>query len=675
MAITLKVYDNGDHACLVWCPVDDQQIPNCWGFAVRRIKNGAEDFLVNTTGFDPDEAGPKPSTEWPIQRFLWWDYDVKLNDSVQYSVIPLLGQKLAPADTSICSPLTPPMKISGQSTASLSAFFNRGIIATQWVTKALDKVSGGQGKRSTLTELVEKPGNPLRDALGGLLKKRVLELLQEAKAEGGSIFSALYELNDPELFDALKDLGASANLILANGAFGKTSKDENADIRHRLQTETEVKVYDRMVSQGHFAHNKYVVFCDSAGKPKRVLTGSTNWTINGLCAQANNGLVIDDAQVADAYFQEWQRLHSAGNGFPQALVSANSQQKTFTVDGNPLTVWFAPTDQAEDLEHARRLINQARHGVLFLFFNPGAFQEDPNHWTLLQSILNRHQGGDNPYFDPSLYIRGVVNQEIAGLTEPPPPGQTQLHDRDLDPSSPVHPVALFTGGKTPPLRLDKDVLVPKAIQQQYARWEPELLGKGMVLIHSKVVVIDPFGEHPVVITGSHNLGFKASTKNDDNMVIIEGNAALAAAYAINIIAIYQTYRWRHYLLNTGDPNKKWRGLAQDDKWQNGHLVGDSLAELDFWLGRNQPGPGPSPAQANTAVTHGSRVPPATNGAPTESDPISEANSKSHAGGRKKVATPAHNSAVKKKSVKKKSAKPSRNAKKKATKKKPKKTKK
>jgi phosphatidylserine/phosphatidylglycerophosphate/cardiolipin synthase-like enzyme len=74
-----------------------------------------------------------------------------------------------------------------------------------------------------------------------------------------------------------------------------------------------------------------------------------------------------------------------------------------------------------------------------------------------------------------------------------------------------------------------------------ATWDSEVMNQG-VHVHSKVVVIDPFGKKPVVITGSHNLGYKASTKNDDNMMIMEGNAPLAAAYAINIIAIYQAYR-------------------------------------------------------------------------------------------------------------------------------------
>ena len=45
MAIELKVYDNGDHTCLVWLPPAGKPIANCRGFAVRRTKNGAEDFL------------------------------------------------------------------------------------------------------------------------------------------------------------------------------------------------------------------------------------------------------------------------------------------------------------------------------------------------------------------------------------------------------------------------------------------------------------------------------------------------------------------------------------------------------------------------------------------------------------------------------------------------------
>ncbi len=382
---------------------------------------------------------------------------------------------------------------------------------------------------------------------------------------------------------------------------------------------TKVRVFDRIVSSGHFAHDKFVVVCDANRKPLKVLTGSTNWTITGLCTQANNGLIIDDPAVAQDFLDAWDRIHAAGNGYPPSLAAANSTAKTFTVDGCKVTPWFVPTQNAEDLDYARKLINGAKEGILFLFFNPGTFQPDdqPEKWTLLQNVLNRHHEENNAYYDPNLYIKGVVNQEIPYLTEdqaPPAKGKKPTAG-GLDPTTPAHSVALYSGGIEPPARLTHDVLVPANIKTNFAGWEKELLNAG-VHVHSKVIVLDPFGENPVVMTGSHNLGFKASSKNDDNLVIIEGNAPLAVAYAVNIIATFQSYRWNSYVESHRQDPKVWHGLEDNDAWQTGHLTGDPLAEIQFWLGKEEAavaavaaaGPGSS-----ATVTH-SPAAPGTHGA-------------------------------------------------------------
>ena len=112
------------------------------------------------------------------------------------------------------------------------------------------------------------------------------------------------------------------------------------------------------------------------------------------------------------------------------------------------------------------------------------------------------------------------------------------------------------------------------------------------------------------MTGSHNLGYKASTENDDNLMIVEGNAPLAAAYAANIIAIYQAYRWNAYVEAHRQDPKVWHGLTDNDLWQDGYLQGDELAELHFWLGMSSAGtgqpaaiqsPGILPARTATAT--------------------------------------------------------------------------
>ncbi len=610
MTIELKVYDNGDHTCLVWLPANAQPIPNCRGFSIHRTLKPAaggaarDEYLHGFVGFS-DHDKPDPAAPWkqPLQRYMWWDYLVSPGDEVQYSIVPVVGPDkdhltLSLADSSA---QTPPMTITGQASAHISAYFNKGIVSAQWVSRALAKV----GKGAKLDALIAEPGNSLRNALSGLLRPQLLAMLEDVKKNDGEIYAALYELNDPELIPALVALGENCHLILANGAFNSKKPDENSVVRAQLQGK--VDLHDRLVGSGHFAHNKFIVACNSSGRPERVLSGSTNWTKTGLCTQANNGIIVNDPDLGADFIEQWHLLKAAGNAYPASLMQANATSKSFNVDGGSITQWFAPTDKGEDLDYARKLIDGAVEGILFLFFNPGAFEPDdePERWTLLQNILARHQQG-SPNYDGNLYIHGVVNQEIPGLTTAGSvkPGKHVAGD----PTNPS-PVKLYDGGKTPPLAVPYNSMVPKAIKDVFHDWASEVMNQG-VHVHSKVVVIDPFGKNPVVITGSHNLGYKASTKNDDNMMIVEDNAPLAASYGANIIAIYQTYRWNTYVDAHAKDPQVWHGLVDNATWQDSYLKPGSpdLAEIKFWLGEGAsagapvaaPAPGGAEVRAATA---------------------------------------------------------------------------
>lgn len=586
--LKLRVINNGDHAGLIWFPSDLKPIADCRGFGIQRKLTRAgvaasQTWLHNSVGFEQGQAAPPAGSEWqwPIQRYLWWDYSVQPGDVVQYQVVPVIGpdyQHLA-LDAASATPWSAVETISGQDGPTFEAYFNRGIIASQWVARALNDEAAAQKAKGSphalLLSAISDKTNDLRLKLGGLLLATLKRLLDAAVQDGKTtIYAALYELNDPDVLDALTALGSRCNLILGNGAFKPPANDENAAVRADLR-KTPINLFDRLVSSGHFAHNKFIVFCDAKGAAQQVWTGSTNTTETGLCTQANNGLLIKDATVADSFLKEWQRLRAAGNGFPPSLAATNSVQTSFEVAAaggatNRVTTWFAPTQHGQDMVDARSLINKAQDGILFLNFNPGVYEADPAQWTLLQTIVNRHTPGSNPDYKPDLYIRGVVNQEVAKLTSP-------------DPAAPVHPVALYDGGTQQTQRMDADVLVPDFVRTQYKSWETELKGASSVMIHSKVVILDPFGDAPVVMTGSHNQGMKASRANDDNLVIIEGAAPLAQSYALNAIAIFQEYRWRHYISqHAADPAHAWGGLEDNDTWQDGHLTHDQ-AEIDFWL--------------------------------------------------------------------------------------------
>jgi phosphatidylserine/phosphatidylglycerophosphate/cardiolipin synthase-like enzyme len=130
-------------------------------------------------------------------------------------------------------------------------------------------------------------------------------------------------------------------------------------------------------------------------------------------------------------------------------------------------------------------------------------------------------------------------------------------------------------------------------------WEHEMLKYGQAIIHDKIVVIDPLSDDCVVITGSHNLGYKASYANDENMLIIKGNRALAAAYMVHVLDVYDHYKFRAILEQQayerlmGKPGQKppvGKGILEtDDSWQDKYVKGKPTREQSYFLNAPMPG--------------------------------------------------------------------------------------
>jgi phosphatidylserine/phosphatidylglycerophosphate/cardiolipin synthase-like enzyme len=105
------------------------------------------------------------------------------------------------------------------------------------------------------------------------------------------------------------------------------------------------------------------------------------------------------------------------------------------------------------------------------------------------------------------------------------------------------------------------------------------------VIHDKILVVDPFTDNCVVVTGSHNLGYTASYNNDENMAIIRGHRALAEAYAAHVLDVYDHYAWRFWLEQKNN-DAAWTFLTPSDAWQDSYFDASNQvksAELNFWL--------------------------------------------------------------------------------------------
>ena len=116
----------------------------------------------------------------------------------------------------------------------------------------------------------------------------------------------------------------------------------------------------------------------------------------------------------------------------------------------------------------------------------------------------------------------------------------------------------------------------------FGNFEKELLKVGNAIIHDKIVVIDPLDPHEcTVVFGSHNHGYKASYSNDENMVVVRGHAALAAAYAVHVLEVYDHYRFRAASAELKAEGKKgWDGFLDiNDRWQDrsNRMISDYFA--------------------------------------------------------------------------------------------------
>lgn len=570
-----------------------KKIDNCLGFSIHRVVNGKEEAkgLYATVGFDKNDdprKSPQTTDEWPIQTFNWKDLYAPHNVDIVYKIYPMVGtwDNLKPDYTQVIE--TDPIQRT-QIYGDVKVIFNRGILSTQAFSK-----SGKKGVTVTpaeAREFITNPTSEWRKRLGGAMLYNVNAFFKRAGQEGGKYYAALYELTDEVLIkDLTKNKGTEIILSNANSSKSITENGKkknividdgtNAATRKMLRSNKDIILYDRMLKT-HIGHNKFVIYVNKAGVPKAVLTGSTNWTSTGLCGQTNNMIVIESEKVARHYKKYWDEMKTEfdneekqGANFRTWCAENSCTNK---VNGSELTLWFAPNTKQKtkpknaptpiDMEEVFDLIEQAKESVLYLVFNPGK----PSIIDKIKEVAAKR-----PTDDP-LFVRGAVSDaKIAASVT------TNIVTSDILAAPDTYYFDRVTG--------------VAAIPGPFSYFEQELLKLGFSTIHDKLLVIDPFSKDCVVVTGSHNLGYTASYKNDENMVIIKGDKAIARAYATHVLDIVNHFKWRYKLqdkiIKAGAKTKAkkeavlakvWDDLDETDEWMDYYFDENGFVDMNKFL--------------------------------------------------------------------------------------------
>jgi phosphatidylserine/phosphatidylglycerophosphate/cardiolipin synthase-like enzyme len=586
ITIKLKAYNDCDDVHLCWRVLnannEDTQINQCLGFKIerQRIKNEQwqpTEILRNRVGFekesidlnDPNQTS-KPSSIRPFQRYDWTDYGANINEIVRYRVVAMGNLQNANLGVDELieisdSGWTEKIEVNSNAGDGISVFFNRGTVMSQFVAR---KARKNNWSAVNIKEHISEIEEPLRLFLSGELRNALIRLLDSViENTDYSIYAALYELSDEELINKLVLLKSRANIVLSDGSNSRQEDghtvyvDGNEDSRKKLN-DAGVNVYDRILKSKGLGHNKFFVIVDNkTDSPISAWTGSTNWSPTGLCTQLNNGILIENSEVAGIYYEQWKKLKDAGNDFPVTLVDSNSKSPNKV---NNIDIWFtrvkkpSPADSlAIDISTLKELVDNAQKSILYVMFQPGL---EP-----LKSIVNRRN-------DPNIYVRGVVSTLIASNRE-----NFELSDNNAG-----SPYTL-------------DLIQPEGIKNDFSWWVKEVTrgqfipyngrpGIGFAITHTKMIVIDAFSDNCKVITGSHNFSKSASIGNDENFIIIQNNKKLAEHYSVACMAIYNHYRWRAYVKDKFDKGEIiWSHLSDDPIWQTNYLKDSRLIKhLSTW---------------------------------------------------------------------------------------------
>lgn len=482
---------SGTDVVLLGMDLDEEYAEDLVGFAIGRSDHteGQAYWLRNLLAFAVNDDGSSSYSSWdnPIQTFRWGDYTAKPDHEYTYRVRALTG---TPGHLRLIHETRVTVRTESLTGGDHTVVFNRGAIASQAYADRYDNVQPDK-----------VPNRAAYKWLSAGLEEALLAFIGQASNSRWSLRAAVYEFSYAPVLDAFALAAQSgADVDIVSDQTGGATGDPK--VRNQAAIDA-AGIGDLVHPRTHtgIAHNKFIVALFD-GKPVSVWTGSTNVTEGGIFGQSNVGHIVRDPSLARAYLTYWEQLR--GNPFQKVLKPWNDEHpvvplKRLTRKGTGV---FSPRTDLGALEWYAELAAQARSG-LFLTAAFGVSKQ-------LMSVLT----------SPRDYLRYVLMDTDSG--------GTQLMIRNADPDNRV------TIGAT----------VPKG---GWGRWVREVTldaNKHVRYVHTKFMLIDPLGPKPIVITGSANFSAASTTTNDENMVVIRGNTAVADVYLTEFMRLFTHYEFR-----------------------------------------------------------------------------------------------------------------------------------
>ncbi len=537
--VTVKAYA-GATGVLLAMDIKGKPADDFLGFAIERSSpTGKNVWLRGMLPFPHMRTYPGQQIESkvaPIQKFRWSDYAVHPDSQYKYIVHPVFGD---PKNPTIRPGPSITVNTASITTGTHIVLFNRAAGASQAFARkfpTLNFVLTKTNKKDKLTVPI------LPETLVWLsrgLKETIIQFIEAAKDSSWALDVAIYQYELDDITSAITvahKRGASVRVVYHAKNNDKQTAKNVAGLRH-LPDECK----QGRQTHGIF-HHKFLVLSrivNGVKRPHAVLTGSTNFTHNAVYKQANVAHIIRDAKVAESYLRIFDLLFS-GAGVPATRTYINTRNSL--TGKEEVIVGFSPRSGEGDLQEFVRRIDEAGRDVLFC-----------TAFSLHKEITEALKGKARDDI-----LRYGVQDKKSSITG---------YHRDR--STHFTAAAMLSAGL--------DGFLRESLRGAG--------GTGNILIHTKVIVIDFTSGSPTIISGSHNFSAAASKSNDENYLIIQGNTDLADVYGIEVMRIYDHYRFR-YRAKEGKPTGKVRRrltLKQDGSWAKRYFEEGTLEWRDRLL--------------------------------------------------------------------------------------------
>jgi phosphatidylserine/phosphatidylglycerophosphate/cardiolipin synthase-like enzyme len=519
---------------------------------------------------------PRPTAEtWvttydhPIQSLVWDDFTAEPGTDYVYEFHPLRGTPGA-IDRS-APPVTVEVTTEELYGGTHDVFFNRGVVSSQGYARKFHNLH--PGKQPSVEKRFEAYAWLARD-----LETALMKFIGSAK-KGDQLHGCFYEFQYPPVLEELKAAvgrGVVLRLVVdekPNESCDKVT-DRDGTVRHELSmsnprtpnlqamcaSQFPHKVVARESRRDVICHNKFLVLTPKgAAGPTEVWTGSTNLTEGGVFGQANVGHWVRDAGVARAFLDYWELLaqdpgaRTAAAGDPlnvaylTAVTALTPTPASVDAIAQGVTPVFSPRTSGDALDLYVELLGGAEDlgCATFAFgispiFKRRLQQNSSKTGPLTFLLLEKEDRPDPRSKDPFIALRATNNVYEAFGSEIDTPLGQWVAETDT-----------------------------KRFKLNY--W--------VAFVHLKVLLRDPLGSNPIVVTGSANFSTASTVDNDENMMIIRGDRRVADIYFTEFNRLWGHYYFRSVVEQMS--RRKPRGtvesgpqfLAEDGSWLANYAAG------------------------------------------------------------------------------------------------------